>query len=79
MNMRACLALLIIIAILASPSFAKPSAFATDNSDKDLQDLESMLSGEHRGAQYAESVLPNDAKSAVKSAVKSTESNWRAL
>ncbi|MGA9097850.1 MAG: hypothetical protein WB392_02850 [Methanotrichaceae archaeon] len=57
--MRACLALLIVIVVLASPSFAKPSAFEQDNSGKDLQDLESMLSGEHRGAQYAQNELPN--------------------
>ena len=65
MDMRTCSALLIILAvlplmvILTSSSFAKPSAFETDNSGKDLQDLESMLSGEHRGAQYAESAQPN--------------------
>lgn len=73
------MALLIIIAILASPSFAKPSAFATDNSDKDLQDLESMLSGEHRGAQYAESVLPNQLPSQLPSQLSSQLSPIGAL
>jgi len=61
--MRACLALLVIIVVLASPSLAKPSAFEKDNSGKDLQDLEAMLSGEHRGAQYAQSTLPDQSSS----------------
>ncbi len=45
--------------LLALPALAKPSAFEKDNSGKDLQDLESMLSGEHRGAEYAQSTLIN--------------------
>ncbi len=40
---------------IISPSLAKTSAFVKDNSGKDLQDLESMLSGEHRGAEYGQS------------------------
>lgn len=59
MDMRACLVLLIAIAAFASPSLAKPSAFVKDNSGNDLQDLEAMLSGEHRGAQYAQNAVPN--------------------
>ena len=59
MDNRTCLVLFIIIMVLALPSLAKPSAFEKDNSGKDLQDLESMLSGEHRGAQYAQNALPN--------------------
>lgn len=64
MNIRACPTLLIVIIALTlialvplSP--AKPSAFEKDNSGKDLQDLEAMLSGEHRGAGYAENAMPN--------------------
>ena len=62
----ACSALLIVIITLAlialalaSPSSAKQSAFEKDNSGKDLQDLEAMLSGEHRGAGYAQDTLSN--------------------
>ncbi|MFB3766340.1 MAG: hypothetical protein ACE14P_13990 [Methanotrichaceae archaeon] len=57
--MKACLILLLAILVLLSLSSAKPSAFEKDTSGSDLKDLESMLSGEHRGAEYAESVLPN--------------------
>ena len=59
MGMRACLALLIVIIAFASPTLAKPSAFEKDYSGKDLQDLEAMLSGEHRGAQYAQNIMLN--------------------
>ncbi len=52
---KICLSMLLIMAII-SPSLAKTSAFVKDNSGKDLQDLESMLSGEHRGAQYGQSI-----------------------
>lgn len=66
MNAGACSAFLMIIITLialASPSPAKPSAFEKDNSGKDLQDLEAMLSGEHRGAGYAQDLLSNQQSS----------------
>jgi hypothetical protein len=51
--MRVCWILIIIIALVV-PSLAKPSFFEKDNSDNELQDLQSMLSGEHRGVGYVQ-------------------------
>jgi hypothetical protein len=58
--MRICWILLIIIALVV-PSLAKPSFFERDNSDNELQDLQSMLSGEHRGAGYAQGAIQQGA------------------
>lgn len=45
--------LVVILLLLFSPIFsALPSAFEEDRSGNDLDELEAMLSGEHRGSSY---------------------------
>ncbi|HSD58866.1 MAG TPA: hypothetical protein VLB04_11860 [Methanotrichaceae archaeon] len=51
---RTCLVLLITIMLFSSLSAALPSAFEEDHSGDDLNELESMLSGEHRGSSYGQ-------------------------
>jgi hypothetical protein len=55
--MRICWILLMIIALVV-PSHALPPFFQSSNSNNELQDLQSMLSGEHRGAAYAQNNIP---------------------
>ena len=54
MRRFASIYLLSIVIVLILPlSLAMPSAFEKDNSGKDLNELEDMLSGEHRGSAYS--------------------------
>jgi hypothetical protein len=48
------LVLLIVMVLFSSLSAALPSAFEEDRSGDDLDELESMLSGEHRGSSYSQ-------------------------
>ncbi|MDM7912262.1 MAG: hypothetical protein QUS09_04120 [Methanotrichaceae archaeon] len=54
-RIRTCLVLLIMIMLFSPLSAALPSAFEEDHSGDDLDELESMLSGEHRGSSYSRS------------------------
>lgn len=49
---RVLLAVVISLLLLLPLSLALPSAFEEDHSGNDLNELEAMLSGEHRGAGY---------------------------
>ncbi len=51
---RTCLVLLITITLFSSISASLPSAFEEDRSGNDLDELEAMLSGEHRGSSYSQ-------------------------
>src|SRR5512146_341263 len=53
-SMRTYLVLLIMIMPLFPMSAGLPSAFEEDHSGSDLNELESMLSGEHRGSSYSQ-------------------------
>jgi len=53
-NTRTCLIVVIMSMMLLLPASASlPSAFEEDRSVNDLDELESMLSGEHRGSSYS--------------------------
>jgi hypothetical protein len=52
-SMRICLVILAIIMQFLPLSAPLPSAFEEDRSGEDLDELESMLSGEHRGSSYS--------------------------
>lgn len=51
---RTCLVLLITITLFSPLSASLPSAFEEDGSGDDLNELEAMLSGEHRGSSYSQ-------------------------
>jgi hypothetical protein len=51
---RTCLVLLITVMLFSPLYVALPSAFEEDHSGGDLDELESMLSGEHRGSSYSQ-------------------------
>ncbi len=51
---RTCLVLLIMITLFSSLSASLPSAFEEDRSGGDLDELEAMLSGEHRDSSYSQ-------------------------
>jgi hypothetical protein len=51
---RTCPVLLITIMLFSPLSVALPSAFEENHSGGDLDELESMLSGEHRGFSYSQ-------------------------
>ena len=61
------LAVLMIAAFVLPLGQALPSAFEKDKSQSDLEELESMLSGEHRGSSYSEATATSSAPQPVPS------------
>lgn len=53
MNKYAVVCLLLAAMLILPLTMALPSAFEMDSSGRDLDELEDMLSGEHRGSAYS--------------------------
>lgn len=52
-GIRVCLALITALCLLQTVSLAKPSAVEIDKANKDLDELEALLTGQHGGASLA--------------------------
>jgi hypothetical protein len=52
-RIRVCLAIIIAVCILQITSQGMPKAVEIDKSNKDLDELEALLTGQHRGSSFA--------------------------
>jgi hypothetical protein len=52
-GIRVCLALIAALCLLQIASLAKPSAVEIDKANKDLGELEALLTGQHGGSSFA--------------------------